>query len=164
MHLSVETLICHIFLIKFCRSDPIMHTLFNPKILSPSPTPAPQHDPFELYFHSSTNTDSTTSASSTHSSPTQYDLLTQRLQAEQHSIDGSRNEEPRPYVRRKGHPKLLLMGQRRSEVQECAIRKATNMLLRSGKSSIQNVIFQKMPPAETLYLQATSVAESATLQ
>ncbi len=39
----------------------------------------------------------------------------------------------------KGKPRLMLMGQRRS-----------------GKSSIANVVFNKMPPAETLFLESTA--------
>jgi len=90
-----------------------MHTLYHPNILSPSPHPQPQHNPFELLFPSSANTNSTTSAS-TQSSPEQYSLLTRRLQEERSPTGKARNADSgKPYVRRKGHPKLLLMGQRR---------------------------------------------------
>ena len=91
-----------------------MHTLFGTNILSPPPAPTTQHNPFELIFHASASTDSTASASScsAHSSPTEYSLLTRRLQDERQAIEDYRNVEPIT-VRRKGHPKLLLMGQRR---------------------------------------------------
>ena len=91
-----------------------MHTLFGTNILSPPPAPTTQENPFELKFHASSGTDSTASASScsAHSSPTEYSLLTRRLQDERQAVEDSRIVEP-VNVRRKGHPKLLLMGQRR---------------------------------------------------
>lgn len=91
-----------------------MHTLFGTNILSPPPAPTTQENPFELKFHASSGTDSTASASScsAHSSSTEYSLLTRRLQDERQALEDSRNVEP-VTVRRKGHPKLLLMGQRR---------------------------------------------------
>jgi hypothetical protein len=94
--------------------DSAMHTLFGTNILSPPPAPTAQHNPFELKFHASASTDSTASASScsAHSSPTEYSLLTRQLQDERQAVEDSRNVEP-VVVRRKGHPKLLLMGQRR---------------------------------------------------
>ena len=94
--------------------DFAMHTLFGTNILSPPPAPTTQENPFELKFHASSGTDSTASASScsAHSSPTEYSLLTRRLQDERQALEDSRNIEP-VTVRRKGHPKLLLMGQRR---------------------------------------------------
>jgi hypothetical protein len=94
--------------------DLAMHTLFGTNILSPPPAPTSQENPFELKFHASSGTDSTASASScsAHSSPTEYSLLTRRLQDERQALEDSRNVEP-VAVRRKGHPKLLLMGQRR---------------------------------------------------
>jgi hypothetical protein len=94
--------------------DHTMHTLFSSNILSPPPAPSPLHNPFELKFHASASTDSTASASSSsaHSSPTEYSLLTRRLQDERQAVEDFRNVEP-VTVRRKGHPKLLLMGQRR---------------------------------------------------
>jgi hypothetical protein len=93
-----------------------MHTLFSSNILSPSPVPKTQRDPFELNFHASLSTDSTASASSSpaQSSPTEYSLLTRRLQDERQAAQEFRNIEP-VTVRRKGHPKLLLMGQRRCD-------------------------------------------------
>ena len=94
--------------------DLAMHTLFGTNILSPPPAPTSQENTFELKFHASSGTDSTASASScsAHSSPTEYSLLTRRLQDERQALEDSRNVEP-VAVRRKGHPKLLLMGQRR---------------------------------------------------
>jgi hypothetical protein len=95
-------------------ADLKMHTLFSSNILSPPPTTKPQRDPFELEFHSTTASNSTASAtsSSAQSSPTEYNLLTLRLQEERRTAEEFRHAEP-AITRRKGHPKLLLMGQRR---------------------------------------------------
>jgi hypothetical protein len=95
-------------------ADLTMHTLFSSNILSPPPIVKPQRDPFELEFHSTTAPNSTASAtsSSAHSSPTEYNLLTLRLQEERRTAEEYRHAEP-AITRRKGHPKLLLMGQRR---------------------------------------------------
>jgi hypothetical protein len=95
-------------------ADLTMHTLFSSNILSPPPIVKPQRDPFELEFHSTTASNSTASAtsSSAHSSPTEYNLLTLRLQEERRTAEEYRHAEP-AITRRKGHPKLLLMGQRR---------------------------------------------------
>lgn len=96
-------------------SDPVMHTLYHPNIRSPSPLPQPQNNPFELLFRSSANTNSTTSAS-TQSSPEQYGLLTRRLQEERSATEDVRRvDSSKTHLRRKGNPKLLLMGQRRYE-------------------------------------------------
>ncbi|KAM0713859.1 hypothetical protein Q7P37_010821 [Cladosporium fusiforme] len=126
-----------------------MHTLFSSNILSPPLIPATQPNPFDALFSATVSTNSTASATSSSArslSPTQYNLLTQRLQEEQQNLEDSRYVEPTS-VRRKGHPKLLLMGQRRS-----------------GKSSIQNVILQKMPPTETLYLESTNSVKTVSMQ
>jgi len=94
-------------------ADLTMHTLFSSNILSPPPIIKPQRDPFELEFHSTTASNSTASAtSSAQSSPTEYNLLTLRLQEERRTAEEYRHAEP-AITRRKGHPKLLLMGQRR---------------------------------------------------
>lgn len=53
--------------------------------------------------------------------------------------DASKAPEPAPGPAAKGKPRLLLMGQRRS-----------------GKSSISSVVFHKMPPNETLFLESTA--------
>ncbi|KAG9239228.1 Gtr1/RagA G protein conserved region-domain-containing protein [Amylocarpus encephaloides] len=53
--------------------------------------------------------------------------------------DGTKAPEPAPGPAAKGKPRLLLMGQRRS-----------------GKSSISSVVFHKMPPNETLFLESTA--------
>nr|OQO20693.1 hypothetical protein B0A51_10644 [Rachicladosporium sp. CCFEE 5018] len=128
-----------------------MHTLFNPNILSPSPAPAPQPNPFDLLLRTNSHTLPTSSisaaisASSSYGSSTEYASLT-RQQDDQLSGSNERSTEPRSYVRRKDHPKILLMGQRRS-----------------GKSSIQNVICNKMAPAETLYLESTNTLQTASI-
>ena len=100
----------------FPSADLTMHTLFSSNILSPPPVTKPQRDPFELEFHSTTASNSTASAtsSSAQSSPTEYNLLTLRLQEERRTAEEYRHAEP-AITRRKGHPKLLLMGQRRQE-------------------------------------------------
>ncbi|CAG8949524.1 hypothetical protein HYFRA_00007756 [Hymenoscyphus fraxineus] len=53
--------------------------------------------------------------------------------------DGTKASEQAPGKSGKGKPRLLLMGQRRS-----------------GKSSISSVVFHKMPPNETLFLESTA--------
>jgi len=64
---------------------------------------------------------------------------------------GSRRDQERP--------RLLLMGQRRFEIpvrdfmEGCADVKIRD---RSGKSSISSVVFHKMPPTETLFLESTT--------
>lgn len=49
----------------------------------------------------------------------------------------------------------------------CLIRAPTrdvaNPNIRSGKTSISNVVFQKLPPAETLYLDSTHKMETSTM-
>ncbi|KAH8815673.1 Gtr1/RagA G protein conserved region-domain-containing protein [Xylogone sp. PMI_703] len=52
--------------------------------------------------------------------------------------DGGKMPELAPGTVTKGKPRLLLMGQRRS-----------------GKSSISSVVFHKMPPNETIFLEST---------
>jgi len=59
----------------------------------------------------------------------------QRLQKR----DGSKPSDVPPGLPAKGKPRLLLMGQRRS-----------------GKSSISRVVFHKLPPNETLFLESTA--------
>ncbi|CAH0020180.1 unnamed protein product [Clonostachys rhizophaga] len=53
--------------------------------------------------------------------------------------DGMKPDDPATAVPPKGKPRLLLMGQRRS-----------------GKSSISSVVFHKLPPSETLFLESTA--------
>ncbi|KAK4545259.1 hypothetical protein LTR36_003439 [Oleoguttula mirabilis] len=129
-----------------------MRTLFSENILSPSPTPAPQSNPFELLFPSSISTAS--SADSTQSSPTQNEWLTQHLQNQQRTESETANQanyaangQQAPNVRRKGNPKMLFMG-----------------LRRSGKSSIQKVVFEKLSPADTLFLEPTSRIGTVKMQ
>lgn len=78
------------------------------------------------------------------------------------------NGQRTTYVRRKGNPKLLFMGQRRY-VDVCCWNKyfeyeALMLHGRSGKSSIQKVVFQKLSPADTLFLEPTTRIEVATMQ
>jgi Ras-related GTP-binding protein C/D len=61
--------------------------------------------------------------------------------------DASKVLEPAPGPAAKGKPRLLLMGQRRS-----------------GKSSISSVVFHKMPPNETLFLESTARIQKDSMQ
>ncbi|KAL2271603.1 hypothetical protein VTJ83DRAFT_974 [Remersonia thermophila] len=65
----------------------------------------------------------------------------QRLQKK----DGARVPDPTA-VQTKGKPRLLLMGQRRS-----------------GKSSISSVVFHKLPPSESLFLESTARIQKDSL-
>ncbi|SMR62819.1 unnamed protein product [Zymoseptoria tritici ST99CH_3D1] len=133
-----------------------MHTLFSENILSPPPTPAPinRSNPFELSYPPTSFPPATPIASSAGSSSSQNDLLTENYQNSQQSISGETafsfgNDASitrHAPTRRKGNPKLIFMGTRRS-----------------GKSSIQKVIFEKYSPAETLYLEPTTKIETATM-
>lgn len=55
----------------------------------------------------------------------------------------------------KGRPRLLLMGQSRYEIAPHFRVQFLMFILRSGKSSISSVVFQKLPPNETLFLEST---------
>ncbi|KAL2124349.1 hypothetical protein VTJ04DRAFT_714 [Mycothermus thermophilus] len=70
-----------------------------------------------------------------------YEQNRQRLQKK----DGVRVPDPTA-VHTKGKPRLLLMGQRRS-----------------GKSSISSVVFHKLPPSETLFLESTARVQKDSL-
>ncbi|KAI5357690.1 Putative gtr1/RagA G protein [Septoria linicola] len=138
-----------------------MRTLFSENILSPTPTPAPEQNkknPFELSFHSSNPSVQNSSTTSSHSSPKENDWLTSYYREQQrfanevhiqsnHSYATSDAATRHQHVRRKGNPKVLFMGMRRS-----------------GKSSIQKVLFEKFSPAETLYLDSSNKIESATME
>ncbi|KAI1263954.1 Gtr1/RagA G protein conserved region-domain-containing protein [Xylariaceae sp. FL1019] len=77
---------------------------------------------------------------STHT-PAQMNLtrVFEQNQQRQQKNDGARAPEQPSDVAAKGKPRLLLMGQRRS-----------------GKSSISSVVFHKLPPSETLFLESTA--------
>ncbi|KAK5704768.1 GTP-binding protein gtr2 [Elasticomyces elasticus] len=126
-----------------------MRTLFSENILSPAPTPVPQQNPFELLFPSTLSNAS--SSASVQSSPNQHEWLTQHWQNQQRAENDATNYgstgSSAPLTRRKGNPKLLFMG-----------------LRKSGKSSVQKVVFQKMSPADTLFLEPTTRIEKASLQ
>lgn len=57
-------------------------------------------------------------------------------------------------------PRIILMGLKRYDENFCCIRDScfilNNLSCRSGKSSIQKVVFQKMSPNETLFLESTT--------
>lgn len=78
--------------------------------------------------------------------------------------DPAKAPEPAPGVAAKGKPRLLLMGQRRSVMIAADVDKSTNILLRSGKSSISSVVFHKMPPQETLFLESTARIQKDSMQ
>ncbi|KAK4148607.1 hypothetical protein C8A00DRAFT_38818 [Chaetomidium leptoderma] len=70
-----------------------------------------------------------------------YEQNRQRLQKQ----DGAKAPDPTA-PQTKGKPRLLLMGQRRS-----------------GKSSISSVVFHKLPPSETLFLESTARIQKDSL-
>ncbi|KXX78027.1 GTP-binding protein gtr2 [Madurella mycetomatis] len=70
-----------------------------------------------------------------------YEQNRQRLQKK----DGAKVPDPMA-PQTKGKPRLLLMGQRRS-----------------GKSSISSVVFHKLPPSETLFLESTARIQKDSL-
>ncbi|CZT12626.1 probable Ras-like G protein RagC [Rhynchosporium agropyri] len=76
-----------------------------------------------------------------HISPAQLNLerLYEQNRANAQKNDPATAPGPAPGPAAKGKPRLLLMGQRRS-----------------GKSSISSVVFHKMPPNETLFLESTA--------
>lgn len=55
----------------------------------------------------------------------------------------------------KGRPRLLLMGQSRYAMPIHLHVRSLTFISRSGKSSISSVVFQKLPPNETLFLEST---------
>ncbi|KAK5110458.1 hypothetical protein LTR62_005809 [Meristemomyces frigidus] len=129
-----------------------MRTLFSENILSPPPLPIPQRNPFELTFASTPSLSYASSNTSVQSSPPQHDLLTQYTQQQQQqqeatsSTSGSDGGRLYP-VRRKGNPKILFMG-----------------LKKSGKSSAQKVVFQRMSPADTLFIEPTNKIEQTSFE
>ncbi|TKA30897.1 hypothetical protein B0A54_14505 [Friedmanniomyces endolithicus] len=131
-----------------------MRTLFSENILSPSPAPVPRPNPFELLLPSSAPA-ATSPSASVQSSPRQHEWLTQYLQSQQQRVESEEGvplnhvlDDLRPqYARRTGNPRLLFMG-----------------LRKSGKTSVQKVVFQKMSPADTLFLEPTTRIETDSLQ
>ena len=77
--------------------------------------------------------------------------------------DATKTPEPAPGPAAKGKPRLLLMGQRRSGASHIKIGLAL-MMSRSGKSSISSVVFHKMPPNETLFLESTARIQRDSMQ
>ncbi|CAJ2506851.1 Uu.00g080370.m01.CDS01 [Anthostomella pinea] len=74
-------------------------------------------------------------------SPAQQNLtrVFEQNRHKQQKQNGAKAPEQAPEASTKGKPRLLLMGQRRS-----------------GKSSISSVVFHKLPPSETLFLESTA--------
>jgi hypothetical protein len=61
-------------------------------------------------------------------------------------------------------PRLLLMGLRRYEQPHSYFSWAKLIVHRSGKSSIASVVFHKMPPNETLFLESTTRIQKDSVQ
>ncbi|KAK4632385.1 GTP-binding protein gtr2 [Fulvia fulva] len=128
-----------------------MHTLFGEAILSPGPKTVPpsKPNPFELSFQSSVATSYTDSSSSSNGKNdwlTQYHQAQDRLSGEPANQASNDATSRYGHAGHKGNPKLLFMG-----------------LRRSGKSSVQKVIFEKFSPAETLFLDPTTKIETAKM-
>lgn len=65
--------------------------------------------------------------------------------------------------KRQAKPRLLLMGQRRYDIGRIDVVYRTD-LIRSGKSSITSVVFHKMEPQETLFLESTTRIQKDTMK
>ncbi|KAF2726109.1 ras-related GTP-binding protein-like protein C [Polychaeton citri CBS 116435] len=143
-----------------------MHTLFSDNILTPSPeTLRNQTNPFELVFNtipqSHTSIGSSTATTASRNSPTQQQYLTQfyqNLRTENGDPPGTEGHhlglppalqpsQPVSYAKKKSTPKLAILGPRKV-----------------GKSSIHNVIFQKLPAAESLFLDPTNRTQTSHVQ
>jgi len=61
-------------------------------------------------------------------------------------------------------PRLLLMGQRRYFISPIRVGPRCSCTGRSGKSSISSVVFHKMPPTETLFLESTTRIQKDPIQ
>ena len=66
--------------------------------------------------------------------------------------------------RRDNKPRLLLMGQRRYILWPSRSLSHDLIACRSGKSSITSVVFHKMPPQETLFLESTTRIQKDSMQ
>ncbi|KAI1106261.1 GTP-binding protein GTR2 [Jackrogersella minutella] len=84
--------------------------------------------------------------SSSPSSLAQQSLTRLYEQDQRQRRNGPRAPEQPLDLSAKGKPRLLLMGQRRS-----------------GKSSISSVVFHKLPPSETLFLESTARIQKDTM-
>ena len=66
---------------------------------------------------------------------------------------------------RHNKPRLLLMGQRRYSNTRISNGMTLDLsFYRSGKSSITSVVFHKMPPQETLFLESTTRIQKDSMQ
>ena len=67
---------------------------------------------------------------------------------------------------RSSKPRLMLMGQKRSVCWRwsSSLRACLLIYRRSGKSSITSVVFHKMPPQETLFLESTTRIQKDFMQ
>jgi len=88
--------------------------------------------------------------------------------------DGTAPKVPDPITvpQTKGKPRLLLMGQRRyvmgltliTKKRVCERKLTDDCHCRSGKSSISSVVFHKLPPSETLFLESTARIQKDSLK
>lgn len=77
------------------------------------------------------------------------------------------NGEPEPgsLIQVDHKPRLLLMGLKRYMINQFCTAIPTLMTVRrSGKSSISNVVFRKMAPHETLFLETTTTIRKEAMQ
>lgn len=147
-----------------------MNQLFADGIRSPGPQQQPLANPFELSFASATThgpVTASTAPSSHKSSPQSDDWLTQHSQQRNDSsahfyTHGERQALP---LRRRSNPKLLFMGMRRLSTHTLShVLCYIDHRYRCGKSSIQKVVFEKLPSPDSLYLEATNQIETASMQ
>jgi hypothetical protein len=83
----------------------------------------------------------------------------------QQKKDGVKIQDSAATPQGKGKPRLLLMGQRR--YAKCGSFLTLHVLTsscRSGKSSISSVVFHKLPPNETLFLESTARIQKDSLK
>jgi Ras-related GTP-binding protein C/D len=100
-----------------------------------------------------------------HISPAQLNLerIYEQNRLNVQKKDAAKTPEPAPGQAAKGKPRLLLMGQRR--LAQKSLHVITPLKIgRSGKSSISSVVFHKMPPNETLFLESTARIQKDSMQ
>jgi Ras-related GTP-binding protein C/D len=82
---------------------------------------------------------------------------TQPAQAKPGEVSTTKPQDPKP--------RLLLMGLRRYSALTLEFNHEDRSdLNRSGKSSIASVVFHKMPPNETLFLESTTRIQKDSIQ
>ena len=145
-------------------------TLFSPDIVTPLLKTVPHTEPPERRPSSTPIQTINCSDISNQVSLKSYSWLTNDLQKpSQEDLEASytHGQHQGPLAGSRGNPRLLFMGLRRySESKFCneTMFKLTLIEYRCGKSSVQKVVFQKLPPADTLYLESTNKIETASMQ